>query len=389
VDDTGHMRRALDLAERGWGTASPNPLVGVVVVRPELGDVRSHGADSVVGDGLVAGDGQVVGEGWYSGPGAGYPHAEARALQAAGELARGATVYTSLEPCDHFGRTPPCTRALIDAGVARVVVAATDPNPIVNGRGLARLREVGIDVQLGPFGEEARRLNEAFERFVTTGRPFVAAKMAATLDGKVAARDGSSRWISGEASRADGHRMRAWADAIVVGAGTALADDPSLTVRAVPYAGAPVLRVLVDASGRVPATMRLFDGEAPTLVATTERSPAARRAAWVAAGAEVATLDASDRGVALPALVELLGKRDLQSVLLEGGPTLAWSAVAEGVVDKLVLYVAPMLVGGADAPGILGGDGVAPIGAARRVDIHRVDRIGDDIKVEAYVHRDR
>ena len=372
MDDARYLGRALQLAARGWGTASPNPMVGVVV---------------------VAG-GRIVGEGWYRGPGAGHPHAEVNALAAAGERARGATVYTTLEPCNHFGRTPPCTRALLDAGIARVVVAAIDPNPIVNGRGIEHLRRAGVTVDLaagplGALGDEARRLNEAFERAVTTGRPFVIAKLAATLDGKVAARDGSSRWISGDEARADVHRMRAWADAIVVGAGTALADDPSLTVRAFPYDGAPVLRVLVDAAGRVPPSVRLFDDAAPTLVATTERAPASRRAAWGDAGAEVLVVDPTARGVALAALLEVLAKRDVQGVLLEGGPTLAWSAVAEDVVDRLVLYLAPVLVGGVDAPGILGGEGFAPIGDGRRVRIERVERIGEDIKLEADVHRDR
>ena len=367
MDDARYLERALQLAARGWGTSSPNPMVGVVVVR----------------------GGRVVGEGWYRGPGAGHPHAEVNALAAAGDLARGSTVYTTLEPCNHFGRTPPCTRALIDAGVARVVVAATDPNPIVNGRGIEQLRAAGVAVDLAeePLAGRARRLNEAFEHAVTTGTPFVIAKLAATLDGKVAARDGSSRWITGDAARADVHRLRAWADAVVIGAGTALADDPLLTVRAHPYDGAPVLRVVVDAAGRVPPSGRLFDGSAPTLVATTEAAPPSRRAAWADAGAEVLVGDPGPRGVALAPFLEVLAKRDVQGVLLEGGPTLAWSAVAEDVVDRLVVYLAPLLVGGVDAPGILGGAGFAPIGSGRRVQIDRVERIGDDLKVEADVHR--
>jgi diaminohydroxyphosphoribosylaminopyrimidine deaminase/5-amino-6-(5-phosphoribosylamino)uracil reductase len=217
----------------------------------------------------------------------------------------------------------------------------------------------------------------------------VTLKMAATLDGKVAARDGSSRWITGEAARADVHRLRAGADAIVIGAGTALADDPSLTVRHRSYAGLPVPRVIVDAAGRVPATGRAFDNSAPTIVATTERSGSERRGEWVRAGAEVLVLDASDGGVALEDLFSTLGKRDVQAVLLEGGPTLAWSAVAGGLVHKLVLYLAPVLAGGSAAPGILGGAGFAPIGSAEHVRIDEIGRVGDDIRVEAHVHRDR
>jgi diaminohydroxyphosphoribosylaminopyrimidine deaminase/5-amino-6-(5-phosphoribosylamino)uracil reductase len=367
VDDARHMARALELAERGWGAASPNPMVGAVLVRDE----------------------RVVGEGWYRGPGAGHPHAEVNALAMAGDAARGATLYCTLEPCDHVGHTPPCTRALIAAGIARAVVAAGDPNPIVDGRGMARLRDAGIDVERGPLADEARRLNEAFEHAVTTGLPLVTLKMAATLDGKVAARDGSSRWITGEAARADVHRLRAGADAIVIGAGTALADDPSLTVRDASYAGLPVPRVIVDARGRVPATGRAFDDSAPTLVATTERSGPARREEWLRAGAEVLVLDESGEGVSLEELFSTLGKRDVQAALLEGGPTLAWSAVAGGLVHKLVLYLAPVLAGGSAAPGILGGDGFAPIGSVERVRIDGIGRVGDDIKVEAHVHRDR
>ena len=366
MDDARHMARALELAERGWGAASPNPMVGAVLVR----------------------DGKVVGEGWYRGPGAGHPHAEVNALAMAGDAARGATLYCTLEPCDHVGHTPPCTRALIAAGIRRAVVAASDPNPIVDGRGIARLRDAGIDVARGPLSDEARRLNEAFEHAVTTGMPLVTLKMAATLDGKVAARDGSSKWITGEAARADVHRLRAGADAIVIGAGTALADDPSLTVRDGSYAGLPVPRVIVDAAGRVPAG-RAFDESAPTIVATTERSGAERREEWLRAGAEVLVLDESHGGVALEELFAILGKRDVQAALLEGGPTLAWSAVADGLVDKLVFYLAPVLAGGSAAPGILGGDGFAPIGSGRRVRIDRIGRVGDDIKVEAHVHRDR
>jgi diaminohydroxyphosphoribosylaminopyrimidine deaminase/5-amino-6-(5-phosphoribosylamino)uracil reductase len=212
--------------------------------------------------------------------------------------------------------------------------------------------------------------------------------MAASLDGKVAARDGTSRWITGEAARRDVHRLRAAADAIVVGAGTALADDPSLTVRDPSYRGRPPLRVLVDARGRVPATGDLFDDAAPTLVATTASAAADRRDAWVRAGAEVVELEGEGR-VALDALMAHLGKRDVQSALLEGGPTLAWGAVEDGLVDKVVVYLAPKLIGGEDAPTVLGGRGFAPIAAALGLRIRSFDLVGDDLKVEADVHRHR
>ncbi len=366
VEDDGYVARALALAERGRGIVSPNPMVGAVLVRA----------------------GEVVGEGWHEGPEK--AHAEVVALREAGERARGATLYTTLEPCDHFGRTPPCTEAILAAGVARVVSAMGDPNPIVDGRGFAHLSAAGVVVEHGVLRDEAERQIEAYIKHLRTGTPFVTWKVAATMDGKVAARDGSSRWVTGRAARADVHRLRAAADAIMVGAGTALADDPALTVRDPGYRGAPPLRVLVDARGRVPDTGALFDSAAPTLVATTGAAPEERRAAWGRRGAEVVEYEpeAGDGSVPLRRLLADLGKRDLQGVLLEGGPTLAWGAVEQGVVDKLVLYLAPRLAGGAGAPGILGGRGFAPIGAAAPLRLASVARVGGDLRVEAYVHGD-
>jgi diaminohydroxyphosphoribosylaminopyrimidine deaminase / 5-amino-6-(5-phosphoribosylamino)uracil reductase len=367
-DDEDHMRKALGLALEGWGRASPNPLVGALVIH----------------------EGRIVGRGWYAGP-AGSPHAEVRALSDAGERAAGSTVVSTLEPCCHQGSTPPCTQALIRAGVSRVVVASRDPNPIVDGRGIGELRAAGIDVETGVLERDARRLNEAFEKHITTGSPFVTLKMASSLDGKVAAADGSSQWITGEPARADVQRLRAGADAVVVGAGTAINDDPALTVRDPSFADAsPPLRVLVDARGRVGPVGKIFDDEAPTLVATTERAPHARVRAWKEAGAEVLMLDPDPAGGAsVGDLLSVLGKRDLISVLVEGGPALAWSFARDGMIDKVVLYLAPLFVGGSDAPSALMGDGFAPIGRARRLHLSSVERIGEDLRVEAYVHRDR
>lgn len=365
MSDEAYTERALALAERGRGLVSPNPMVGAVIVA----------------------DGRIVGEGHHEGPG--QPHAEVVALGDAGEAARGATLYVTLEPCDHRGRTGPCTEAIVGAGIARVVASMRDPNPIVDGRGFEKLRAAGIEVVEGVDREEAERLNEAFAKHVRTGLPFVVWKMAASLDGKVASRDGTSRWITGEAARADVHRLRAAADAIVCGAGTVLADDPSLTVRMPGYEGRPPLRVLADARGRVPAAGDLFTDEAPTLVATTHLAPEERRREWEAAGAEVVVYEAEGQGVPLGRLMADLGKRDVQGVLLEGGPTLAWSAVEEGVVDKVVVYLAPKLIGGTDAPTVLGGRGFAPIANALGLRVREFDRVGEDLKVEADVHRDR
>ena len=361
------MQRALALAERGWGRVSPNPLVGAVVLDP---------------------DGIVVGEGWHEGPGT--PHAEVMALRGAGDRARGGTVVVTLEPCNHAGRTGPCTGALLEAGVARVVAATGDVNPDVRGGGSDTLRGAGVQVEVGCLADDARRLNAAFERHVTTGRPFVVLKAASSLDGKTAAPDGTSRWITSDDARADAHRLRAWADAIVVGSGTVLADDPALTVRGTGLAGArPPIRVVLDARGRVPASAAVFDRGAPTLVATTHRASERRIEAWRAAGAEVVVMTEGDEGsVALTALLDMLGKRDAQGVLVEGGPTLAWSVVREGLADRVVLYLAPKVVGG-HGHGVVEGDGFAPITEAVAVRFTSVTRLGPDLKVEADVQRDR
>ncbi|MGH2693172.1 MAG: bifunctional diaminohydroxyphosphoribosylaminopyrimidine deaminase/5-amino-6-(5-phosphoribosylamino)uracil reductase RibD, partial [Actinomycetota bacterium] len=327
------MRRAMDLADRGSGLVSPNPLVGAVVVR----------------------GGDVVGEGWHKGPGR--QHAEVLALEAAGKSARGATLYLTLEPCTHQGRTPPCAPRVISSGVERVVVAAVDPNPLVDGGGVVALREAGIDVETGVLEGEALRQNAGFVKHIRTGLPHVTLKMAASLDGKAAARDGTSRWISGGPAREEVHRLRAAAGAVMVGAGTAFRDDPSLTARHPAYPGRHPLRVIVDGAGIVPETHQVFtDGQAPTLVATSEAAPSERTQAWREAGAEV--LLPSEPGshrVALERLLAELGKREIQRVLIEGGPTLAWEVVRTGLVDELVLFFAPILVGGRDAPSLLMG----------------------------------
>ncbi len=366
-DHTRYMREALALAERGWGHVSPNPMVGA----------------------LVVGAGGIVGRGAYEGP-RGAAHAEIRALDEAGASAVGATVYCTLEPCAHHATTPPCTNALIAAGVRRVVLGALDPNPLVDGRGVEALRGAGIDVVTGVLTGEAERLNAAFARHVTTGLPFVVWKSATSFDGKTAAADGSSRWITSPDARADAHRLRAWADAIVVGAGTVAVDDPRLTVRAPLLAAAwQPLRVVVDAAGRTSPTAAVFDDAAPTLVATTERAPEDRLRAFTDAGADVVVLDADVSGGVSPlALVRALGKRDVQGALIEGGATLAWSFLRDDAVDRIVQYIAPSIIGGAAAVGVVAGAGFVPVTAARGVTFARIDRIGPDLRVEADVHGD-
>jgi diaminohydroxyphosphoribosylaminopyrimidine deaminase / 5-amino-6-(5-phosphoribosylamino)uracil reductase len=363
--DEAWMGRAVALAEGGRGSTSPNPMVGAVLVR----------------------EGRVVGEGFHLA--AGGPHAEAVALAAAGPQAEGATCYVTLEPCTHQGRTPPCADALLRAGVARVVAAVGDPDPRVAGAGLARLRAAGVEVTVGVGAGAAAEQNAAYLTHRRLGRPRVTLKAAASLDGKVAAGDGSSQWITGPAARSDAHRLRAEADAVCVGAGTALADDPRLTVRLPGYRGRQPLRVLVDATGRVAATGHLFDGEAPTLVATTAAAPAGAVDAWRRAGAEVlvcqeaATQDGG-RGVDLAGLAAALGWRGVLELLVEGGPRLQAGFWAAGLADRLVWYLAPLAIGGDGAPGLLGGAGAPTLPAARHLRIASVDRLGEDLRVVAY-----
>lgn len=353
------MRRALALARRAAGRTSPNPLVGAVVVR----------------------DGRVVGEGYHRK--AGTPHAEVHALRAAGALAQGATLYVTLEPCDHHGRTPPCTEAILAAGIRRVVTATIDPNPLVAGRGLERLRRAGVEVVTGVLEDEARELNEAFFKYITAGRPLVTYKYAMTLDGKAAARTGASRWISGPAARRLVHRLRAQADAVLVGVGTILADDPELTVR--DARGRDPVRVVVDSLLRTPPTARVVAAAArsgaPTWIATTPAAPAERRAALQAAGAEVLVLPARDGRVDLAALMAELGRREVTSVLLEGGPTLAAAALDAGLIDRVAAFVCPLLLGGAEAPGPVGGRGYATPDEAPRLEGVRLRRVGGDFLV--------
>jgi diaminohydroxyphosphoribosylaminopyrimidine deaminase/5-amino-6-(5-phosphoribosylamino)uracil reductase len=374
--DEAWMARAVALAEQGRGRVSPNPMVGAVLVR----------------------DGRVVGEGFHEA--AGRPHAEAVALGAAGELARGATCYVTLEPCAHQGRTPPCADALVAAGVARVVAAVGDPDRRVDGAGLALLRAAGVAVEVGVGAEAATEQNAAYLTHRRLGRPRITLKAAASLDGRVAAPDGTSRWITGPAARADAHRLRAEADAVCVGAGTALADDPRLTVRLPGFAGRQPLRVLVDAAGRVGAGGHLFDAEAETLVATTAAAPAAAVEAWKAAGAEVVICDRAPvpvrggpRGAPgaprvgrldLADLARALGARGVLELLVEGGPTLQASLWTAGLADRLVWYLAPLAIGGAGAPGLLGGAGAATLADARRLRLAAVDRVGDDLRVVAF-----
>ena len=321
------LERALALAERGRGTTRPNPIVGAVLVR----------------------DGEVVGEGWHERPGG--PHAEAAALGVAGARARGATLYVTLEPCAHRGRTGPCADAIVAAGIEKVVAATDDPNPLVNGRGFARLREAGVEVEVaeGSVAARARRQNEAFRTWAKLGRPFITYKAAMTLDGRVAAASGDARWVSGEESRRLVHELRAASDAVAVGMGTVRGESPLLTARDV-------------VAERQPRRLAFGRGPLPE-------------------GSELELLSGS-----LEEELVRLGEQEVQSLLLEGGPTLAGAFLRGDLIDKLVLFIAPTLVGGDDAPPLFGGPGARTLGETRALSSLEVTSAGEDLVLMGYLH---
>ena len=355
------MRRALALAQQAFGNTSPNPAVGAVLVR----------------------DGRVVGEG-FTQP-AGQAHAEVMALRQAGEMARGATLYVTLEPCCHQGRTPPCTRAIIAAQVSEVHFAAVDPNPIVAGKGVMELEKAGIRVVAGEEAQASRKINEAYCKYITTRIPFVTAKFAASLDGKIATRTGDTRWITGEAARREAHRLRVTSDAVMVGIGTVQADDPQLTARdpdGHPLPRQP-LRIVVDSTGRTPASARLLQEPGKVLVAGA-RIPQNRAKALSQAGAQVVQFPAEDGSVDLKALLAFLGQREVTSVLAEGGGALLGSLFDQGLVDKVVAFIAPIIIGGAGATPAVAGHGSATLGEALRLQDVHTEQLGGDMMLVGY-----
>ena len=365
-DDHRYMARAIELARRGLYTTQPNPRVGCVLVR----------------------DGAIVGEGWHRK--AGEPHAERNALADAGSNARGATAYVTLEPCSHHGRTPPCADGLIEAGVARVVAAMVDPNPQVAGSGLQRLRAAGIDTDSGILETEAAALNPGFIRRMSTGRPYVRGKLAMSLDGRTAMANGDSKWITGEDARRDVQRLRARSDAILTGIGTVLADDPSLNVRLsaaelpgvedVSYLRQP-LRVVLDSRLRMSPGARMLSLPGATLILTGAED-LTHGVALAEAGAEVVTLRERDGQLALDSVLEELGRREINELLIEAGPTLAGAALAAGIIDELIIYIAPHLMGDS-ARGLFHLPGLERM--AGRIDLRITDirAVGRDWRVTA------
>ena len=357
-----HMDRAFALARQALGTTSPNPAVGAVIVK----------------------DGVVLGEGFTQPPGG--SHAEVVALRQAGRGSRGATLYATLEPCCNYGRTPPCTRAIISAGIAEVHVGAIDPNPSVCGTGIEELRTAGIAVTQGNGAEEALELYEAFAKHIVTGMPFVTAKFAMSLDGKIATRTGDSKWVTGTAARALVQELRRTSDAIMVGVNTVLRDDPRLTVRderGVPSSRQP-LRVVLDSRARTPTDAQLFKEPGHTLIAVSQATDA-QVAPLLEAGAEVLRLPPTMDGRVDPcALLRNLGSRGVVSMLAEGGGALLGSLFDLDEVDKISAFIAPAIIGGSDAPSPVGGAGAESIDQVMRLERVRVDRIGEDILVVGY-----
>lgn len=356
------MRRALRLAARGRGKTSPNPMVGCVLVK----------------------DGALVGSGWHHR--AGEAHAEVLALRKAGDGARGSTAYVTLEPCAHHGRTPPCTGALIEAGVSRVVAAMEDPDPRTAGKGIAALRTAGIDAASGLLASEARKLNEQYILHRTAGRPFVTYKAGMSLDGRTAAADGSSQWITSAAARRDAHRLRAQSDAICAGVGTVLTDDPMLTVRGVPGSRSP-LRVVVDSAARTPVAAKVLSTDAPTVVFTAAGDAEPAVAALKEAGIEVVCVPGESGTVDLKEMLRILGDRGVVSLLLEGGATLAGSLAGGGLIDRYVFYLAPKLLGASGA-GALNGWVADSVTDAAALVISEIKRLGSDLRVTAYPVRE-
>ena len=368
MKDADYMRLALKLAERGMGWTAPNPMVGAVIVR----------------------DGRVIAQGYHAR--CGELHAERSALKACTESPRGATMYVTLEPCCHHGRQPPCTDAILEAGIRRVVVGSDDPNPLVAGKGLDILRRKGVTVETGVLREECDRLNQVFFHFISTGRPYVVMKYAMTLDGKIATRTGASQWITGEAARQQVHRDRHRYTAIMAGVGTVLADDPLLNCRM--EGGKNPIRVICDTHLRTPLESRIVATarDIPTILATAS-ADVSRRSVYEAAGCRVLVLPEREGHADLTALMERLGADGIDSVLLEGGGTLNWAALRAGVVQKVQAYIAPKLFGGASAKSPVGGLGVETPDRAIRLKNSTVTQIGDDFLMESEVvpdvHRDR
>ncbi len=358
------MEIALALAKLAQGQVSPNPAVGAVVVKNNI----------------------VLGQGYTQPPG--HDHAEIVALKQAGEEAHGATLYVTLEPCCHFGRTPPCTQAIIAAGIQEIHLAMIDPNPLVSGKGLAELQKAGIKTYVGEHAIEAASVNESFIKYITTGLPFVTVKFAASLDGKIATRSGDSKWITGDMARKQVHHMRYISDAVMTGANTVIADDPLLTVRLSDRGGTTrkqPLRIIVDGQGRTPPTSRIFGEPGKTLLVVGTHLSPRQKIRYEEAGAELLELPSDEGVIDLVDLLQILGKRQITSILVEAGGILLGSLVDNRLVDKVVAFLAPMIIGGEEARPAIAGRGANRLVDSARLKQVKIERVGEDIMISGYV----
>jgi len=360
-----YMEQALSLAKLALGQVSPNPAVGAIVVK----------------------SGVVIGQGYTQPPGSW--HAEVLALKQAGEQARGGVMYVTLEPCCHHGRTPPCSQAIIAAGITEVHLAMLDPNPLVSGRGKDELEKGGIRTYVGEHEAEAKEINEAYTKFITTGVPFVTAKFAVSLDGKIATKSGDSKWISGNEARKYVHYLRYTADAVMAGVNTVLVDDPHLTARCCGGRGGTArkqpLRVIVDGRGRTPLTARLFNKPGKALLALGRLVTPEEKRAFAQVGAELLELPSEEGLVDLKGLLKALGEREITSVLVEGGGILLGSLFDRGLVDKVVAFIAPIIIGGKEAKTAVVGNGVSKVVDSLKLERIKVERFGEDLMVSGYV----
>lgn len=356
------MHRALALAKRGKGRTSPNPLVGAVIVNA----------------------GKIVGEGYHQK--AGEPHAEIYALQEAGTNANGGTLYVNLEPCCHIGRTPPCTDAIIQAGIKRVYTAHLDPNPKVAGNGIKQLEEAGIEVNVGLCAEAAEKLNEVFIKYMTTRYPYVILKIAMSLDGKIATSTGESQWITSPASRQRVHELRDEVDAVLVGIGTVLTDNPTLTTRLPNKRGKDATRIVMDSHARIPTAAKIFnpESEADVIITVTPQAFAGNIALLKITGAEVLVIPAKDGQVCFKTLMETLGERGITSIMIEGGGKVNETALMSGLVNKVMCFVAPKFIGGKESPGAFSGDGITQLTDAPELKRKTITELDCDLLIEGY-----
>ncbi|MCC5894675.1 MAG: bifunctional diaminohydroxyphosphoribosylaminopyrimidine deaminase/5-amino-6-(5-phosphoribosylamino)uracil reductase RibD [Alkalibacterium sp.] len=357
------MKRALELAGKGRGFTSPNPMVGAVIVK----------------------NGKIIGEGYHKK--AGEAHAEVNAIHSATESVEGATIYVTLEPCSHFGKTPPCSDLIIDKKFRKVVVAATDPNPLVSGSGIERIRKAGIEVITGVCEKESHQLNEVFNTYITTKLPFVVMKYAMSLDGKIATETGESKWISSEDSRKHAHHLRGHLSAIMVGIGTILKDDPRLTCRIPGYPNPT--RIILDSKLRIPLDAAVLSNqhEAPSLILTTSQASEEKRTELEKKNIEVITVSELNGQIDLRKAMQVMGKKGIDSILLEGGGTVNASALSADIVSKLIVYIAPILIGGEHATAPIMGHGVQHMSDVYKIKHMEINRIKEDIHIEAYMDR--